>query len=93
MKKVYDKTAYGVVMLIYCNLLLSFQEIADIDILGNTKLLILLVLCGLPFGFILGRKLSKGYDKKNNNDILFNIIGMILVVLILLQCLYLKNRS
>jgi hypothetical protein len=79
MKKVYDKTAWGVVMLAYFNILLLIQILAGLEIWSNIKTILFLSLCGLPVAFIVGNKLSKGYNKYNNHDTLFNIIGIALV--------------
>jgi hypothetical protein len=83
MKGVDNKLACGTFIMIYFNLLLTVQIITGFEIIANVIIFSVLVIAGLPIIFFIGNKVSKGYDKDNNNDKVYYIIITILIGLFL----------
>jgi hypothetical protein len=88
-KKVHNRLACGVIGIIYFNTLILIQMIFGLNVCAETNLKFI-ILIGLPIIFILGNKLSKGYNRNDNDDNLFYII-ILLLGMILFVMLYLIN--
>jgi hypothetical protein len=84
-KKVHNRLACGVIGIIYFDTLALIQMVFGIEVWAETNLKFI-VLVGLPIVFILGNKLSEGYNRSDNDDKLFYIIilflGMSLLVML-----------